>query len=101
MRKESEARRIEVSKVLKENLELIDAERKKEKTTEVKKRDVLYSVKEYRYSIFSTLSLNTWAHCCSLSEHVHTFENVYYFYTFSIPRSASKLSNFFSVSVLL
>ena len=59
MRKESEARRIEVSKVLKENLELVNAERKKEKkTTVVEKRDMFCSLSK-NTDIFNTTVLLT------------------------------------------
>ena len=53
LRKEREARCIEVWKVLKENLELVKAERKKEKkTTVVEKRDMFYSLSKNTSDIY-------------------------------------------------
>ena len=51
LRKESEARRIEVSKVLKENLELVDAERKKEKKTTDEQQQPFLELKRYLYTL--------------------------------------------------
>jgi hypothetical protein len=51
LRKESEARRIEVSKVLKENLELVDAERKKEKKTTDEQQQPFLELKRYLHTL--------------------------------------------------
>ena len=51
LRKESEARRIEVSKVLKENLELVEAERKKEKKTTDEQQQPFLELKRYLHTL--------------------------------------------------